>query len=79
MLFRIYRSAVRDVHQLRPQDDEELQWLAVAKQGKGVEKSEKRQESAETEYHRLLCQESMQQVRGKCSHARVYCGFCFPE
>lgn len=50
--------------ELKSQDDEELQWLMVAKQGKGVEKSEKRRESAETEYHRLLCEESMQQVRG---------------
>eukprot|EP00752_Nemacystus_decipiens_P014162 g12593.t1 len=46
-------------------DDEELQWLAVAKEGKGVEKSEKRQESAETEYHRLLYEESMQQLEMK--------------
>lgn len=36
----------------------------VAKQGKGVEKSERRRENAETAYHRLLCEESMQQVRG---------------
>lgn len=46
-----------------PQDEEELEWLAVAKKGDGVKKSEKRRESAETEYFRLLCDESMQQVR----------------
>jgi len=51
--------------ELKSQDDEELQWLMVAKQGKGVEKSDKRRESAETEYHRLLCEESMQEVRGR--------------
>lgn len=56
------------------QDDEELQWLAVAKQGKGVEKSEKRQESAETEYHRLLCEESIQQVRGNARKRKRLCG-----
>lgn len=55
-----------------PQDDEELQWLAVAKQGKGVLKSEKRQENAETEYHRLLCEESMQQVRKTSVDAATY-------
>ena len=37
--------------------------MAVAKEGKGVTKSERRQESAETEYHRLLCEESIQQAR----------------
>ena len=47
------------------QDEEELEWLAVAKEGKGVSKSERRQESAETEYHRLLCEESIQQARAK--------------
>lgn len=50
--------------ELKPQDDDELQWLLVAKDGNGVATSEKRRESAETEYYRLLCQESMQQVRG---------------
>lgn len=45
------------------QDEEELDWLTDAKKGNGIEKSERRRESAETDYHRLLCQESMQQVR----------------
>lgn len=44
------------------QDEEELEWLAVAKKGHGVIKSEQRRESAETEYHRLLCEESIQQA-----------------
>lgn len=45
------------------QDEEELEWLTNAKKGNGIEKSERRRESAETEYHRLLCEESMQQAR----------------
>lgn len=34
----------------------------MAKKGEGVKKSEKRRESAETAYHRLLYEESMHQV-----------------
>lgn len=58
------------------QDEEELEWLAVAKEGKGVTKSERRQESAETEYHRLLCEESIQQasIIRSCS-IDYYCHF----
>lgn len=44
------------------QDDDELNWMLLAKQGKGVSTSEKRRESAETEYYRLLCEESTQKV-----------------
>ncbi|CAN0187038.1 unnamed protein product, partial [Ectocarpus sp. 13 AM-2016] len=38
------------------------EWLVVAKKGQGVKKSETRRENAETEYHRLLCEESMQEA-----------------
>ncbi|CAN0487385.1 unnamed protein product, partial [Ectocarpus sp. 12 AP-2014] len=43
-------------------DDEELEWLITATQGNAVEMSERRRETAETEYHRLLFQESMVQA-----------------
>lgn len=46
----------------RLQDDEELEWLVTARQGDGVKRSERRRESAETAYHRLLFEESMLQV-----------------
>ncbi|CBJ31449.1 conserved unknown protein [Ectocarpus siliculosus] len=40
-------------------DDEELEWLITAQEGQGVKRSERRRENAETEYHRLLFEESM--------------------
>lgn len=49
---------------LKSKNDDELKWCMDAKDGNGVQKSEQRREDAETEYHRLLCQESTQQVRG---------------
>lgn len=56
----------------------------VAKEGKGVLTSEKRRESAETEYHRLLCEESMHQVRQEREFGRtdggakmLLCDACF--
>lgn len=38
--------------------DEELEWLTTGRQGKGVNRSETWREPAETEYHRLLFEES---------------------
>lgn len=44
----------------------------MAKKGEGVKKSETRRENAETEYHRLLCEESMQEV-GNTAALRLTC------
>ena len=58
------------------QDDEELAWLADAKKGQGFQRSEERRESAETAYHRLLFQESVEQVRRFGSRILVYTRMC---
>ncbi|CAB1119908.1 unnamed protein product [Ectocarpus sp. CCAP 1310/34] len=42
--------------------DEELEWLCSAKKGDGIQKSETRRDCAETDYHRVLFQESMLQA-----------------
>lgn len=50
------------------QDDEELQWLVDAKNGRGFKSSEEGRESAETAYHRLVYRAAVQQARRFDSH-----------
>lgn len=59
----VFSRCGRLIGRFQLQDDEELEWLITATQGNAVEMSERRRETAETEYHRLLFQESMIQVR----------------
>ncbi|CBJ28852.1 conserved unknown protein [Ectocarpus siliculosus] len=56
------QNYLKILKEISGKDEEELEWLVVAKKGQGVKKSETRRENAETEYHRLLCEESMQEA-----------------